>query len=90
MSDYRKGVYRQTVENDGEYVVTEKGFTFQEENGKELAFDVHEHPTGMAMLFGDQIFFLGFWTDEQLEKASVVFNEAIRREKERRINNDAG
>lgn len=86
----QKGTYREIIkEDDGSIHVTERGFTFQEEDGKELAFDVHEHPTGMAMLFGDQIFFLGFWTDEQLEKASNAFNEAIRREKERRITNDS-
>ncbi|MBD3261005.1 MAG: hypothetical protein GF334_04885 [Candidatus Altiarchaeales archaeon] len=81
----RKGTYRQVVESeDGSSYVSEKGFTFEEAEGKELAFDVHEHETGMAMLFGDQIFFLGFWTDEQLEKASNTFNEAIKKEIERR------
>lgn len=81
----RRGTYRQVVETEeGSAYVSEKGFTFQEGKGKELAFDVHEHETGMAMLFGDQIFFLGFWTDEQLEKASDTFNEAIEKEKERR------
>lgn len=81
----QKGVYRSTVQSpEGQTYVTERGFTFREDSGRELSFDVHEHETGMAMLFGDQIFFLGFWTEEQLEKASSTFNEAIEREKARR------
>lgn len=87
--DVRKGTYRNIVKDDeGKYRVSEKGFTFIEESGQELSFDIHEHSTGMAVLFGNQIFFLGFWTDEQLDKASTTFNEAINREKQRRINND--
>lgn len=90
MNDYRKGVYRETTDDgQGNYITTEKGFTFKEEEGKELAFDVSEHPTGMAMLFGDQIFFLGFWADEQLDKAQETFNEAIEKERKRRTTNDS-
>lgn len=91
MEEVRKGTYRQVIEHDdGSVRISEKGFTFQEKEGQELSFDIHEHSTGMAMLFGDQIFFLGFWTDEQLEKASNTFNEAISKEKQRRITGDAG
>lgn len=81
-----KGTYIEKVEHDdGTFVTTERGFTFQQENGRELAFDLHEiDGAGTALLFGDQIFFLKYWTDEQLDKASEVFTKAIKMEKEKR------
>ncbi len=84
--EYRKGTYTSTEKQDDDtFVVTERGFTFQEENGLELAFDVSDVPeTGTALLFGNQIFFLKFWTDDQLDKASREFNRAIEDEKEKR------
>lgn len=81
----KKGTYVSGLKmEDQEIPLTEKGFIFEESEGKPLAFDVHEHSTGMALLFGEQIFFLGFWTDEQLDKASDAFNYAIDKEKRRR------
>ena len=84
-----KGTYIAGVEHDdGSIVTTELGFTFQQEDGRELAFDVHEiDGAGTALLFGDQIFFLKYWTDEQLDNASKVFANAVKMEKEKR--NDA-
>ncbi len=81
-----KGTYITGVEHeDGSFVTTEQGFTFQQEDGQELAFDVHDiEGTGTALLFGNQIFFLNYWTDEQLDKASSTFALAIKKEKERR------
>jgi hypothetical protein len=81
-----KGTYITGVEHeDGSFVTTEQGFTFQQEDGEELAFDVHDiEGTGTALLFGNQIFFLNYWTDEQLDKASRVFMLAIKKEKEKR------
>ena len=84
-----KGTYISGVESEeGTIITTEKGFTFTQENGQELAFDLHDMDgPGTALLFGNQIFFLSFWTDEQLDMASNVFAEAVRMEKGKR--NDA-
>ena len=81
-----KGTYIAGVENDdGTIVTTERGFTFEQENGQKLGFDLHEiDGAGTALLFGNQIFFLSYWTDEQLDKASEVFASAIQKEKEKR------
>jgi len=81
-----KGTYISGVETDeGSFVTTEQGFTFQQEDGRELAFDTHEiDGAGTALLFGDQIFFLKYWTDEQLDRASEVFAKAVATEKEKR------
>ena len=84
-----KGTYKVvTVDEEGnKVVITEKGFTFTEEEGVELGFDFHEvEGAGTALLFGNQIFFLRFWTDEQLNRASTIFNQAI--EKERKIRSE--
>jgi len=81
-----KGTYIQGIKHDdGSIVTTELGFTFQQEDGQELGFDVHEiDGAGTALLFGNQIFFLKYWTDEQLDKASKAFALAIKKEKEKR------
>lgn len=87
MTDFTgKGTYISGVKDeDGSFVTTEQGFTFQEEDGRELAFDIHEiDGAGTALLFGDQIFFLKYWTDEQLDTASKVFAKAVEMEKEKR------
>ena len=82
MNEVRKGTYTTKVEDEtGTIVTTEKGFTFQEESGQELGFDLYETDAGHALLFGNQVFFLRYWTDEQLDKASKFFNEAIEKEK---------
>ena len=81
-----KGTYIEGIEqDDGTFITTELGFTFQQEDGQELAFDIHEiDGAGTALLFGDQIFFLKYWTEEQLDKASKVFAKAVKMEKEKR------
>jgi hypothetical protein len=66
-------------------VTDEKGFTVEEIDGKVLAFDVADHPElGTALLFGNQIFALKFWDDEDLEKGLRIFTQAIQTEMERR------
>ena len=87
MGEVRKGTYvSKETHDDGTMVVTRRGFTFQEETGQELAFDISEHPElGTALLFGNQVFFLRFWTDEQLNKALNELSTAIRKEQVRRI-----
>ena len=87
MGEVRKGTYvSKETHDDGTMVVTQRGFTFQEETGQELAFDISEHPElGTALLFGNQVFFLRFWTDEQLNKALNELSTAIRKEQVRRI-----
>jgi len=74
------------VDSDGNKVTTtEKGFTFTQERGEELGFDFYDvEGAGTALLFGNQVFFLQYWTDEHLDRASTVFNQAIEKEKERR------
>lgn len=81
-----KGTYVSgTEQEDGTFVTTEQGFTFTQEDGRELGFDTHEiDGAGTALLFGDQIFFLKYWTDGQLDKAFEVFARAVKMEKEKR------
>ncbi len=87
MTKVLKGTYI-TGEEDAEgnkIITTEKGFTFEEETGQKLAFDVHEvDGVGTALLFGNQVFFLKFWTDEQLDKAFETFTHAVNKEREKR------
>ncbi len=87
MNKVGTGTYISGVKDEAgdKLVTTETGFTFQEESGQELAFDVHDiEGAGTALLFGTQIFFLQYWTDEQLDKASEAFSLAVKKEKERR------
>lgn len=87
MNEIRRGTYTSGESNeDGTpTVLTEKGFTFQEETGQELAFDLYDHDVaGTALLFGNQVFFLKYWTDEQLDNAAEAFSAAVTREKGRR------
>lgn len=83
--EVHKGTMRVETKTEDGYTLTEEhGFTFQEESGRKLAFDIYEHETGIALLFGEQVFFLGFWTDEQLDKAEKSFLKAVRKERKRR------
>jgi len=67
----------------------EHGFTVEEADGKLLAFDlVDTDDYGKALLFGNQIFFLKFWDDEDLSKAECIIKRAIHEERLRR--NDTG
>jgi hypothetical protein len=92
MVDEKKGTgtYVEGIKHDdGTITTTEHGFTFTQENGQELAFDLHEMDgIGTALLFGNQIFFLKFWEDEHLDKALEVFTAAVQKEKD--LRNDSG
>ena len=87
-----KGVMKTKVKTDKGFTLTnEKGFTIEEEDGKVLGFDVVDHPElGTALLFGNQIFALKYWDDEDLEKGLRVFSNAISMEIERRKTREAG
>ncbi len=82
----REGKMKVGVKTDKGITLTEeKGFTIEESDGKVLAFDVADHPDlGTALLFGNQIFALKFWDDEDLEKGLRIFSQAIEKEMERR------
>lgn len=63
----------------------EHGFTIEEENGNVLSFDYMHHPElGATLLFGNQVFFLKFWKDEDLQKALDTITTSFNRELERR------
>ncbi len=63
----------------------EHGFTVEEVEGKVLGFDIMEtEEYGTSLLFGEQIFFLKFWDDEDLDKAECIVQRAIFRERLRR------
>jgi len=81
-----EGVYVEAVEHDdGSIVTTKRGFTFTQENGQELAFDLADvEGVGTALLFGNQVFFLKYWKNEHLDKALKVFTDAVNKEKELR------
>lgn len=72
----------------GVTLTQEYGFTVQEEEGKVLAFDLMETADyGVALLFGDQVFFLKFWDDEDLTKAESIVKRAFHQERLRRNDN---
>ena len=63
----------------------EHGFTIEEVEGKVLGFDIMEtEDYGTSLLFGEQIFFLKFWDDEDLDRAESIVRRAIFRERLRR------
>ncbi len=63
----------------------EHGFTVEEVQGKVLGFDIMEtEEYGTSLLFGEQIFFLKFWEDEDLDRAESIVRRAIFRERLRR------
>jgi len=63
----------------------EHGFTVEEADGKVLGFDIVEtEEYGTALLFGDQIFFLKFWDEDDLAKAECIVQRAIFQERIRR------
>ncbi len=69
----------------GMTLTEEHGFTVEEADGKVLAFDLittEEH--GVSLLFGNQIFFLKYWDEEDLTKAESVVKRAIHDERLRR------
>jgi len=63
----------------------EHGFTVEEADGKVLGFDIIEtEEHGTTLLFGDQVFFLKFWDDEDLNKAENIIKRAVFRERMKR------
>ena len=81
-----QGKAKISVQNDRGLVLTkEHGFTVEEADGKVLAFDLLEtEEYGSALLFGNQVFFLKFWDDEDLDKAETIMKSAIDKERTRR------
>ncbi len=74
-------------EENGTTLTKEHGFTVKEEAGKILNFDVIERPDyGTVLLFGDQVYFLSFWDDEDIERALSLTKEIFEGELERRRN----
>ncbi len=82
------GVMSVAVKTEKGFTLTrDYGFTVEEENGNVLAFDLLDHPElGTTVLFGNQVFALKFWDDEDLQKGLQTFSEAFNRELERRKN----
>lgn len=84
------GIMSVAVKTEKGYTLTrDYGFTVEEENGKVLAFDLLEHPDlGIALLFGQQVFALKFWDDEDLHKGLEIVTMAVSKELERRKQNE--
>ena len=82
----QRGILNVAVKTEKGFTVTrEHGFTIEEEAGKVLAFDMMDHPElGVTVLFGNQVFALRFWTDEDLDKGLSMLTTAVEREKNRR------
>ena len=84
-----KGVMKVELKDEGERILTkEHGFTIKEEQ-KVLSFDRIERPGdyGTVLLFGDQVFFIKYWDDADLEKALALTKEVFEEEIERRKKN---
>ncbi len=81
-----KGKMKVAVKTDRGLILTkEHGFTVEEADGKVIGFDIMEtEEYGTSLLFGNQIFFLKFWTDEDLNRAECIVQRAIFRERTRR------
>ena len=81
------GVMKVSLKDERGMILTqEHGFTI-EEQGRVLGFDLYEHPQmGKMLLFGDQVFVLKFWDEEQLEKGLQLLENGFRSELERRRN----
>ena len=74
-------------EEGGKTLTKEHGFTVMEEQ-KVLSFDKIDRPEdyGTVLLFGDQVYFLKYWDDEDVEKALSLTKEVFEGELERRKN----
>ncbi len=90
MSESLQGTLKVSLKDDkGVTLTKEHGFSIEEENGDILSFDYIENEEhGSVLLFGNQIFFLKFWRDEDLQKAQDVLSKAFARELERRQSNE--
>ena len=89
LSVSQDGVMSVAVKNsEGITLTKDYGFTIVEENGQVLAFDLINHPNlGITLLFGNQVFALGFWDDEHLLKGRDMVNAAVSKELSRRLVN---
>jgi len=81
-----QGKVKVAVKTDRGFTLTkEHGFTVEEADGKVLSFDIIDTGEyGPALLFGDQVFFLKFWDDTDLDRAESIVQRAIFRERLRR------
>ena len=82
-----KGTLGVAVKTEKGYTLTrEYGFTVEEEDGKVLAFDLLHHPElGTTILFGNQVFALKFWDEDDLRNGLRILAQAVKAEKNRRI-----
>jgi len=76
------------VEDDSGITLTkEHGFVVKEEANKVLSFDkIDREDYGTVLLFGDQVYFVKFWDDADLERALALTKEVFEGELERRKN----
>lgn len=81
-----KGNMKVSVKTDkGMLLSKDHGFSIEEENGNVLSFDYIHHPEfGAALLFGNQVFFLKFWRDEDLKRGLDTITKSFNAELERR------
>ncbi len=81
-----KGTMSVAVKTEKGFTLTrEYGFTVEQENGAILAFDLLQHPElGTTILFGDQVFALKFWDNEDLYRGLKIITEGIEAEFDRR------
>ncbi len=74
-------------DESGMSLTKEHGFTVTEEANKVLSFDkIDREDYGTVLLFGDQVYFVKFWDDADLERALALTKEVFEGELERRKN----
>ena len=88
MNEVIEGKINIKVEDEAGMALTkEHGFTVKEESNKVLSFDkIDREDYGTVLLFGDQIYFVKFWDDEDLKRALALTKEVFEGELERRRN----
>jgi hypothetical protein len=88
MNETIKGKMNVMLRDVGGMLLTkEHGFTVQEEEGRVLSFDkIDREDYGTVLLFGDQVYFVKFWDDSDLERALALTKEVFEGELERRKN----
>lgn len=86
ISGSTKAVMSVSLKTEKGFVLTkDHGFTVEEEDTKVLAFDLLNHPElGTTILFGNQVFALKYWDEEDLHKGLHIVSDAVRLELERR------